>query len=398
MACPGSVGLSSGVFDPESDYAALGTAAHKLGAHCLVSGDDAWQYVGHAVDDDGKIRTRPRKKDFVVDKDMADAVQVYLAAARREYPELADGVRDGVLVEYSFHCPELHELYYGQSDLAVIEDILRGVGGAPVLVGDALNIWDYKHGAGIVIEVERNVQMLYYAAGVLTSLGLWDRVHTIRVYVAQPRGWHWQGPIRSWETSVDELAEWLDGELIPAMKRAETSDETKSGEHCRFCPARHHACPQLLADAEELEEMIEMIGKDGAGAAELTNEQLARFLDLGETMKIACKAARETAFARAEKGAKIAGWKLVKARANREWKEGVEKLAKKVFGKRAFTEPKLLSPAQLEKLPKGKDFATEHSFKPDVGTQLVPDKDARQEAGPRVKSMFKPVGKKGGKK
>ena len=110
-------------------------------------------------------------------------------------------------------------------------------------------------------------------------------------------------------------------------------------------------------------------------------------------MKIAVKAARETGFVRAEKGAIIPGWKLARARSNREWKEGAEAVAREVFGKEAFTTPELKSPAAIDELPKGKDFTAERAFKPDTGLQLVPASDARQEAGPVAKSMFKPVGK-----
>ena len=137
---------------------------------------------------------------------------------------------------------------------------------------------------------------------------------------------------------------------------------------------------------------------DSGGAPHLTNEQVGRLLTLGETLKIAAKAARETGFARAEKGGVIPGWKLAQARSNREWKENAETAARDKFSDRAFTQPELKSPAGIDELPLGKEFTSEYAFKPSAGLQLVPASDARQEAGPAVKSMFKPVGKKSSRK
>ena len=61
MPCPGSVRVSQGVEDPESEYAALGTAAHALAAHCLLGDYDAWSMIGEwFYDGDHPICARPR--------------------------------------------------------------------------------------------------------------------------------------------------------------------------------------------------------------------------------------------------------------------------------------------------------------------------------------------------
>lgn len=381
MRCPGSVKMSQGVGDPESDFAAEGTKAHEIGSICLGSGVDAWQLIGTTgiAGVPGEVM-----ETFSCDKDMADAVQVYLDAARSQH-DFEWHLGENVWIEHFFHCPSIHELFFGRSDLVALE-------------GDTLHIWDYKHGAGIVVEVEWNPQLMYYAAGVLESLGLWNKIPEVTLHVAQPRGFHMDGPVREWTVSTAQLWAWLYTVLVPAMDRALASDETNSGEHCRFCPARRHACPQLLADADELEEYLKMM-EEGGGAKALSNEQVGRFLDLCEVIKIAGKAARETGYARVEKGGAIPGWKLAKARSFREWKDGAEEAIIREFGKdKAYTDPKLKSPADVDKMPRGRDFTAKHAFKPDNGLQLVRDSDSRPEAGPKAKSMFKPTGKKGKKK
>lgn len=381
MRCPGSVGLSAGVEDPESDHASLGTVAHTLAAQCLMRNGEPWQHIGKGIDGN--------YPDIAVDKDMADAVQIYVSAVEEAHPDRNQG---NSWVERHFRCPEIHELFYGTADFVYLEE--------PAPAGDrmtrGLHVWDYKHGSGIVVEVQRNPQLMYYACGALEDLGLWEEVDQVVLHVAQPRiSWHPAGPVREWSISTDDLNEWLHAELISAMDRAMVSDETESGEHCRFCPARFRKCPQLWADSIELEELMRKAEK--GGASKLTAEELGRLLKLGEVFKIQHKAARETAFARAtERGTKIPGMKLVKARADRVWRDGAEEAAIEKFGKKnAFTEPELKTPAQLEKLPLGKAFASEFAFKPDAGLALVPEGDTRHEYSPaKREGMFTPVEEK----
>ena len=368
MACPGSVGLSQGVDDPEDDtYSSVGTGAHNLAAQCLHAGDDTWSYVG----------TPAPETSLVVDKDMADAVQVYLSYIRG-----CDRHISKSWIEQRFHCPKLHELFYGTADYAEYNSM-----------GRTLLVLDYKHGAGIVVEAKDNPQCLYYACAILEAQDLWDKVDDVTVGIIQPRGFHSDGPIRTWDITTLLLRKWLDNVLLPAMRRAMVSSETHSGEHCRFCPARRRACPQLLQDMSELEVLMQEVK---TGAAELTNEQVGRFLDLFDVAKIIGKAANETAFARLNAGQAIPGRKLANARANRTWKEDAEAALKKQFGRDAYNS-ELKSPAQIEKMPLGNEAASRWAFKPDVGLTVVKSGDSRIGVNTDVKSMFKDTTKKGKK-
>jgi len=362
MTCPGSVTLSRGHADTESDFAAMGTSAHAAGAYLLAHGGDAWQLIGREFE------------GIKVDKEMADAVQVYAGWARETFR----GVNE-LLIEHRFHCPSIHKMFYGTVDLAA-------------KIGRTLYIADYKHGAGIVVDAEDNPQLKYYACGYLESFGAWDEVDEIVLTIVQPRAFHRDGPIRSWSMRVGDLVDWLENDLIPAMDRAMVSRDTKSGEHCRFCPVRFAACPQLLKDTEEFHAMSETIEKEGAKV--LTNEQLSRYLDLATPVKIALKAAQETAFHRLQAGTSVPGYKLVPGRTNREFKEGAEKAAVETFGDDAYTEPKLKSPAEIDKLPKGVEFTARWAEKPPGALQVAPVSDARTGVNRDVKSKFAPVNRK----
>lgn len=379
MNCPASVSLAQGHQDEESEHAALGTAAHAIGEYCLRTNTAPWTLAGKAwAMDDGKLVLGVLHSSRTpIDQEMIDAITVYVDFVNAEFPDRNQG---NFWIERRFHCPTIHPLFFGTSDAC----------GLPEHLPRTVSVADYKHGAGIVVEAKDNEQLMYYGCGVLENLGLWDKVDTVRLTIVQPRAFHFDGPVRTWEVSTDDLLTWLETKLVPAMNEAaQGSRKTKSGEHCRFCPVRAAACPQILSDVEELEALMEKLGKDGAGAAKMTNEDLARFLDLGEVFKIARTAALKTATARVEHGAVVPGWKLSKARANQEFKDGAEAEAKKKFGDDAYTKPELLSPAQMKKLPGGEAFCARWAFKPDRGLTLVQADDARPAVSKDVKSHFK---------
>lgn len=375
MICPGSVALSHGIDDPESEHAARGTVAHKLGEICLTTDTDAWEHI--TTDTTGLMEAE------IVDKAMADGVQIYLDAVRAWHPERHQG---NTWIERQFHCPTIHKFFYGTSDLVHLEPPAER----------RLHIWDYKNGAGVVVEVEDNPQLKYYAAGILEDLGLWDAIDEIVLHVAQPNGFHWKGPIRHWKIGTDDLAAWLEDVLVPAMDRALVSRDTTSGEHCRFCPARRHACPQLVKDFDELEALMAEIEKTGAPKA--TPEQVARFLNLFEVAKIVNKSMTEEAFNRLNKGGTVPGYKLASKRANREWRDGAEAEIKKKLGEKAYTKPELKSPAQIEALPEGEALVARWAFKPDTGLTVVKANDARPAVSKDMKSMFADQTKKARKR
>ncbi len=389
MKCPGSINLSEGISDEDenNEFSAPGQAAHAVAAWCLKAGEDAWEMMGWFISNEGDFsRTIEGAEDFwhLVDKEMADAVQVYLDAVRQAHPDRNQG---NTWIERRFHCPDLHELFYGTSDFVHLYLDAPGV-------YRTLDVWDFKYGAGIVVEVKDNPQLMYYACGMLEDLDLWDAVDRVTLHIAQPRGFHFDGPLRQWSISVDDLLDWLYAVLLPAMDNALVSTETTSGEHCRFCPVRGHACPQILSDLTELEELVNTMEKAG-GAAKLTAVQLGRILDLMVPAMIARKQALKNATGMLNAGHKVPGWKLAKARSNRVFKDEAEAAAWKKFGEQALTPRELKSPAQIDKLPEGDAFTARYAFKPDAGETVVPEGDSRMAVSKDTKALFSPVkGKK----
>lgn len=376
LACPASVALATGVEDEESEHATLGTAVHSVIEECFRRDIDAWALVGTTT-----------VEGYPIDKSMANAAQVMLSAVRTAHPDRNQG---NFWVERRFHCPTIHPLFFGTSDAVHLETIIDETG----TPRRALHIWDYKNGAGVIIEVEDCEQLMYYACGALEDLVLWDKVDTVVLHIVQPNGFHTAGPVRDWATTPDHLAEWLTDTLVPGIEAATGNGPklTASGEHCRFCPARTQACPQLTADMAELEVMMAEIEKKGAEA--LTNDQVARLLDLTTLAKLVIyPAVKKTAFNRISAGARIEGWKLAKSKANRVWKDDVEAAAKAEFGGEAYSRPEMKSPAQIDDLPMGAAFTSRWAYKPDTGLTLVKGTDTRPEVSTDTKSLFTDVTK-----
>ena len=373
MACPASIRFSEGLTDPESEHAALGTAAHEVGERCLNGNWDAWEMIGEEV------------YGHTVDRDMAISVQTYLDGVRQRH---TDRDQSNFFVERQFHCPSIHGLFYGTSDAIYVDQKNREV-----------SVWDYKHGAGLIVDPLNNPQMMYYACGVLEELSLWDSIDTVNLLICQPRGFHAMGPIRDWSISVDALLDWLESELLPAMDTAGGDATTVvSGEHCRFCPARYTSCPALKQDMERMKELMAKIEGFEGGVEALTNEEVGEFLGLFDLAKTLKKSAEDTAFIRLQSGHSVPGRKLAPARVFRKWKDGAEEAAVEKFGDRALTTPAFRSPADVEKLAEGRDFTRRWAFKPDAGLTVVAGSDSRPAVNSETKSMFKPAGKRGSKK
>lgn len=387
IACPGSVALSYGLDDEEIDdtFSLPGTAAHKVAETCLARGCDSWELVGYVFRDHALTRSKHLLSgDVLVNEEMANAAQVYLDRIRKQFPDLRPSNHG---VEHFVHAPTIHPYFWMATDFYFADwDAKR------------LHIKDYKHGAGIVVEVERNVQQMFYACGVLEDLDAWHLFDEVEIEVVQPRAWHPDGPIRTWTVSVDDLLNWMEFELVPAMDRALVSRDTKAGQHCRFCPAAGRQCPAILAATEEFAEMISRLKlTDENAAKKLTAEQMSRFAALEDMHKIAAKHVGRAIWGALQAGVKVEGRKLVNANVHREWKKGAKAALKRKFGEEAYEERALKTPAQVEALPGGKDFCARWAFKPPAGLTVASDRDVRTGINKDMKSGFKPVARKGKK-
>ncbi len=349
MNCGGSVALLKRLDLPETDepeYRARGTAAHAIAAACLTSGSDAWETVGTTVE------------GVEVDAELADAGQLYLDAVRPLIGRARE-IGGTVLVEEKMHRPDLHPQYFGTADLGIhFPD------------EELLDVTDYKNGAGIVVEVEWNAQMMYYAYGLLAKF---PGVRRVRLRIVQPNAFHESGVVREWDLSADALCEWAENELLPAMNRAEMDGLIDAGPWCRFCPAKL-VCPLLTS-------LFGAAAKaDTKQIIHISNESLGRSYQYVQAVEFYLKALKEEVLRLRMRGKDVPGTKLVAKKANRVFKEGAETVLKARLGTDVYTTPHLKSPAEVEKIsPEAKGLVAEWAFTPQTGVTIALTSDKRAE-------------------
>lgn len=334
MNCPGSVTLTAllraqpGYEEADPDYRRDGTQAHALAAHALERDIDAWEADAALFPE--------------LTADMLNAVQEYLDFVRVLE---ADGGRRKT--EHRVHVPEFHSQFFGTLD-CVVE------------AADAVHIVDYKHGVGVVVDAEDNPQLMYYGYGYLADSPWADDV-PVKLTIVQPRAFHPDGAIRTWETTVGHIRQWAETELRPAMDATKDLDYLALGQWCRFCPAKL-VCPAY-----------EGLARKALNAKSIT------YLE-AQQLKMLVKATEEDADRRALAGEEIEGVKVVRKISHRVWKTDAPLEAK--FGADAW-ERKLRSPPEIEKLPGGNLFVAEFAYQPDNGLTTAPLTDKRKAVKPQ---------------
>lgn len=205
-SCPGSVALSQGIANVSSVYAKEGTAAHEV--------------VGLALE----RAFSDNKPCKLILNDIFKALTVYT-----DYIESLKG--DNVVhIEHAFDMGDIFENLYGTADCVIYDESKK-----------LLHVIDYKHGAGLPVDVKDNSQLAYYALGALHTLK-YPCSH-VKMTIVQPRCYHPDGLIRSW--MVDSLY-FIDFELelIKAAKETKKKKaKLSAGDHCRFCLAKT-ICPE----------------------------------------------------------------------------------------------------------------------------------------------------------
>jgi hypothetical protein len=349
--CPGSVApipelLAEALAEDDPEYRRAGTAAHAAVAKCLEENLDAWEVTGEVFE------------GYEISPDIADAVQVYLDECRR-FMGGTWGVEEAV------ERPEIDPDFYGTTDFWALTG---GVDGPLTLV-----IRDYKNGAGVVVEIENNPQVRYYALGVL--LGLADKgiePELVDMGIVQPNvSWHPDGVIRRKVIRASELTEWADFVLKPAMQRARESAELKPGSWCRFCP-RKIICPALIgmfkAAATTSIDQIALLDDQALGLEWLQIEAVNSYI----------KAIKTETMRRLMRGADMPAVKLVHGKADRVWKDDARAVFTEKFGDLVLTDPKFKSPAEMERVSaEAKALVKQYAYSPEGSLTVAPADDKR---------------------
>lgn len=277
MTCPGSVALidSLDITETPSKFAAEGTVAHEVGELCLRHGKEPHDYIGQQFQSDGFT--------FTVTQEMADAVEVYTDYIRTVIEQAESQADATVSLAVEVKCCLRH---YG----------VKGMNGGTsdsVLIcheHEFIEIVDYKHGAGVAVEVHDNSQALSYALGALHDAGITDLDDwAVFLTIVQPRAIHTDGPIRKVQMTSSEVFEWADTKLIPAALATKEPDAplVPSEEGCRFCQAGGN-CKALHGKTQEVAMMdFELLDEESSlpDPRTLTAEQKRMVMDHADMIR-----------------------------------------------------------------------------------------------------------------
>lgn len=335
-----------------------GTTAHAVGEakvnHMLGRIDDAeleGTLIELAVEPDEGEAYDDEMDDYV--QEWVDLIQSY-ANERGEKHVLIEA-----RVEAAIPLADLHEgeVY-----------IIRGSGDGIILPTEdhpTLVVGDLKYGEGIHVDAEANSQAMIYALGALGLLtddegNLIVDIEGVTLIIAQPR----LGGIKTWDISLDDLFDWRDEVLSPALTKAlygknEGATFNPSESACQFCPGRG-ACPALTearyAQASEAFDAIiesEHTGDD-IEPETLSNEKLGSMMSQIGGLVDLYKSLKEETQRRLHRGTSVPGYWLVNYTPPRKWKEGADESIRtsalpgltKADRAKLFKSPVLLTPKQ----------------------------------------------------
>lgn len=226
-ACPGSVRLIESLTTPDrsSPFAAEGTACHAVIEKALTEDKAVHEFIGWRV----QWQEGDNGYDFEVTDEMVAAAGVFTQHVR------------------SLPATERHyELRVDLGPVSAPAGVKRAMFGTVDYAGydrrtGIVDIADYKHGKGVLVPIQDNDQLRYYAIGTILALG--HKPVATRLTIIQPRCTRKFHPaIRTEVLSWEQLHQYRLA-LMESARRAESPDAPfQMGEHCRFCPAKR-ICP-----------------------------------------------------------------------------------------------------------------------------------------------------------
>jgi hypothetical protein len=360
LGCPGSMRAEEGRPDRPSTYAQRGTLLHAAAAEALIRNIDVAEII------DG-------------DPEGVEIVQAYVDEVREAHARLGGVLR----VEHTFWMRDIHDLFRGTADAVIV---------AP----PHLYVADLKTGAGHAVPVRRpdgrvSLQLGGYGLGAMQTVPQGIAIDSIELVVVQPR----LGPPQRTTATPEEMLD-LAGDLLGIARAALDPDAPLiPGDHCAFCRAAGE-CPALRAQA--LQDARSDFG-DPPLPTSLAPEEIGYLLGRADMVEMWINSLRAHAYALAEGGGSVPGWKLVAKRGRRVWVD--EQAAQNAMYKTgidadACVTVKVVSPTQAEKAFKQRKIPLPTTWSDlvtmsDPGTTLVPEADKR----PAVKASpaldFDPV-------
>lgn len=344
--CPPSARLCESYEDKGSDFAAEGSCAHELAEHKLRK----------AL---GMETTDPTENLSYFDGEMDECTDAYAAYVLELIEEARKTCPDPVvLIEQRLDYSRYVESGYGTGDCILIAD-------------GTLTVVDLKYGRGIVVNAERNPQLMLYGLGSLEIFDCLYDVDTIRLVIFQPR----RANVSVYTLSRQELLEWAEQELVPAAELAYKGEgEYHCGSWCQFCKAKIDCRERARAN-------LAMAQYEFRQPPLLTDEEISEILSRLDELTSWADDIKSYALQAAVSGKHWPGYKLVAGVARRKYTdEKAVAAAVQAAGYDPYDEPKVLGITAMTTRLGSKKFNEvlgKYVIKPQGKPTLVPESDER---------------------
>lgn len=269
LECPPSAVLEAGLQDSSSAAAEQGTVAHALAE---------WK-LRRALHD--APTTKPVSSWH--DEQMDALTDDYVAFVQERLRDVRQGCADPqVLIEQRL---DFNHIVPGGF----------GTGDAVIMAEPVLHIIDLEYGQGVLIEAERNPQLMLYALGALEAFGSLYDIDEVAVTIFQAR----RSNVSTWTIPVVELETWAEQVVKPrAALAASGGGEFAPGEWCRFCKlaptcrtraeanlalAKHEFAPPAELDDDEIAAVLVQLPQLKAWATDVEAYTLSLAVNQGKT-------------------------------------------------------------------------------------------------------------------
>jgi hypothetical protein len=356
MVCTPSARLEQEFKDTASEAAAEGSAAHAIAEHKLRKA----------------LKLRSKKPVSQYDSDEMDALtDDYVSFILEQLATVKKQCQDPlVLIEQKLNFSRYVPDGFGTGDCLIIAD-------------GTMHIIDFKYGQGVLVEAEKNPQMMLYALGALEYFDDIYDIEKVSMTIFQPR----RDNVSTYTLPTKALHLWASKELVPTAKVAfEGGGEFVPGEHCRFCRAE----VQCRARAEA---KLRLAAFEFALPPLLSDEELTEILGKLDDLVAWANTLKDYVLQTALMGKEWSGWKLVAGRSVRKYadEEAVAE-ALKAAGYRDIYRQSLITITEAEKMlgkHKFNELLGELIIKPQGRPALVPANDKRPAMHLSAKQDFK---------
>lgn len=216
---------------PASEWALDGTKAHELLEDVMLQWMLVGEHVGERMSAAAYARMHLGHDGKPYSDEQCHSVQVVLDYVSDILHEHHDAV---VYVEREFKFPSMvTDEAWGMNDILIY-----------VPSSELLYVIDFKHGAGVPVEIETNDpvngvtpnnQLMFYAAGAVATLNL--KVQMIALVIIQPRYPHKDGPVRThwtWPHKIEAFKTLVDEAVVAC--ESDNPLYVPSRKNCHWCP------------------------------------------------------------------------------------------------------------------------------------------------------------------